>query len=100
RAEFTGGDLCMACARQLDQGAKQRLGELWLGCVAEASTRPLVRIRGQSELRHQQQAAAGVGERQVHASGFVLEYPVTEHAFEQTFGMCRLVVALHADERE
>ncbi len=37
---------------------------------------------------------------QVHAPGLVFEDPVAEHALQQTLGVRRLVVALHADERE
>ena len=53
---------------------------------AESGACALVGVGGQRELRHQQQAAADIGERQIHAPGLVFEDPVAEHALEQAFG--------------
>jgi len=99
-AEFARGDLAVARTRERQQAVEHRTRRFGRGGGAETRPRALVGVRGERELRNQQQAAADVGHRQVHAPGVVAEDPVGEHAREQALGMRRCVAALDADERE
>ena len=58
------------------------------------------RVGGEGEFRTQQQAAAGVEQRAVHAAGIVAEYAIGQHSIDQPRGIDFAVVALDADQRE
>jgi len=65
---------------------------------AEARAQAAAGIGGQRELRHQQQAAAGVLERQVHAPFAVAEHAVAQQLLQQPLDLRRAVIGLNADQ--
>ena len=67
---------------------------------AEARTRSLLSIRGERELRNQQQTAPNITQAQIHPAFRVGKYAVCEDPLEQVVGRIRVVAPLDANERE
>src|SRR5690606_4258790 len=78
----------------------QRLGGLGRGCPGEARPQAARSIGRERELRHEQQAAARVTNRQIHASGGIGENAVTDQPLREPLGFVCAVGLLHADEHE
>ena len=57
-------------------------------------------VGGERELAYQQQAAAGVGKRAIHAAGGVGEYAITEQPFEHASRLCFSIVGLNGNQRQ
>jgi len=70
------------------------------GRAREAGPQPARRVRRQRELRHGEQLAADVLQRQVHLALRVGKDTVSEHASGQALGLGLVIAALHAHERE
>jgi hypothetical protein len=51
-------------------------------------------------LRYQQEPAADIGDREVHAALGILEYAVVQQPLEQAPGLDRSIVAFHGNEHQ
>jgi len=76
--EHAGGHPRVAGARSVDEVIKQTPPEFRRGRRCEARPGAAVRVGGERELRHQQQAAGDVLHAQVHLAGVIREDPVGE----------------------
>src|ERR1700722_10957239 len=90
-AENAGFDPWVPGPRGPDQSVEQFSALRRSSSGRESGPQALVSIRGQGELRHQQQSALDLKQAQIHLSGLVLEYPVLKEPIEQPQGV-RFVV--------
>ena len=67
---------------------------------AESRTQALGRVRGERELRHQQDRSAGFGDRHVHAPGGIFEHAIVQQPIEQTLGRLLVIAALDGNEHQ
>src|SRR5690349_760350 len=83
-----------------EQVVEQTSGFLGRGRPTETGAGTLLGIRSKGELRHQQQAAPNVTDREVHAPLRVRENTVAEKAFEQSVGGGFIIAAAHSYKSE
>src|SRR6202022_2745005 len=70
------------------------------GCGAEARPRAFLGVSSQCELRHQQEAALDVAQRQIHPPLPVGEDAVGQQTLEQAICRESVVSTAYADERQ
>lgn len=85
---------------QFDQAIEQVLAKLGTGCAAETGTHAAGGVGGQGELRDQQQAAADIAQRTVHAAFAVAEDTIAEDAFQHAPDLRFAITALDGDQGE
>lgn len=90
----------MAIFRDFRQALEPAPASLWCGRGGEARAHPGMGIRRQGELRHQQQAAAGIGQRAVHLAVFIRENPVAEQALAHALRLRFAIAGLHRNQSQ
>ena len=85
-------------ARPSNRMVEQCAAVLRGGRARKARTHALCRVGRQRELRHQQQAAPGVDEAEVHAASRVFENPVAQDPIDQAIGLRLRVRRLDGEE--
>jgi len=89
----------MHCLRSLlGKPGEEQLPVGGRGRTREARPQAARRVRHQCELRHGEQLAADVLQREVHLALRVRKDAVGEHAFGQALRLGFAVAALHADQ--
>jgi hypothetical protein len=97
-AENAGFDAALPGASRLHEKIEQLPPLLRRGSGREARPQPLVRVRSQGELRHEQQIALGLRQAQVHFACLVREYAVMQQTIEQPHSGGFAVVRAHAHQ--
>ncbi len=96
-ADFHGG---MAILRNFHQPLEPAPAGLGRRRGRETGAHARIRVRRQGELRQQQQAAAGLGQRPVHLAVRVGEDAVAEQAFAHSLRLRLAVARLHGHQGE
>ena len=98
RTETAGFDASVARAGGQHQNIEQFPPLIGWSCGRKAGSQPLVCLRGQGELRYQQQISLDLAQIQIHFSVLVREYPVLEQAIEQPQGGRFVVGGAYPDQ--
>ena len=86
--------------RLADQVIEQPVTLLRRRGIRETGATALARIRGERELRHQQQSTPGIEQTEIHPALGVGKHPVTQQALEQARRPGLVITPLHADQHQ
>ena len=98
--EPASGNLRVFGAGLGNQQIEQFRAQRWWRGTGKAWAQAALGVGGQGELRHQQQAAATIAERQVHLASRIAEHAVVEQLVQNFLDTGRGVLRLDAHQRQ